>query len=128
MIPALVNAALLIGEPGWLAMAKRAFDVVVREMTRGERLGHSWRAGRLVFPGPSSAFAPMTRAALALYEATGEDAYLERALAWQSALDRHYADPQGGYFLTADDAEGLVLRPRSTTDDALPNPNPLAAQ
>ena len=34
----------------------------------------------------------------------------------------------GGYFLTADDAEGLVLRPDSTTDDATPNPNGVAAQ
>jgi uncharacterized protein YyaL (SSP411 family) len=128
MIAALVNAGLLIGEPGWLDMARRAFDFIAREMTRGDRLGHSWRAGRLLFPGLSSDFAAMGRAALALHEATGERAYLERALAWQSALDRHYADPQGGYFLTADDAEGLVLRPRSTTDDALPNPNALVAQ
>jgi len=128
MIAALVNAGLLIGEPGWLAMARRAFDFVAREMTRDDRLGHSWRAGRLLFPGLSSDFAAMIRAALALYEATGERPYLDRALAWQSALDRHYADPQGGWFLTADDAEGLVLRPRSTTDDALPNPNALAAQ
>jgi hypothetical protein len=128
MIAALVNAGLLIGEPGWLAMARRAFDFVAREMTRGDRLGHSWRAGRLLFPGLSSDFAAMIRAALALHEATGEGSYLDRALAWQSALDRHYADPQGGYFLTADDAEGLVVRPKSTIDDALPNPNALVAQ
>ncbi len=98
-------------------------------MTRGDRLGHSWRDGRLMFPGLSSDFTAMIRAALALYEATGERAFLDRALAWQSALDRHYADGQGGgYFLTADDADGLVVRPKSTTDDALPNPNGLAAQ
>jgi uncharacterized protein YyaL (SSP411 family) len=129
MIAALVNAGLMIGESGWLAMARRAFDFVAREMTRGDRLGHSWRAGRLLFPGLSSDFAAMIRAALALHEATGDGAYLDRALAWQSALDRHYGDPQGGgYFLTADDAEGLVVRPKSTIDDALPNPNALAAQ
>src|SRR6266511_311051 len=68
-------------------------------------------------------------AALALHEATGEHAYLERSLAWQATLDRHYANPDnGGYFLTADDAEGLVVRPSATTDDATPNPNALAAQ
>jgi uncharacterized protein YyaL (SSP411 family) len=71
----------------------------------------------------------MIRAALALHEATGEAAYLERALAWQGTLDRHYANGDtGGYFLTADDAEGLVVRPGSTSDDATPNPNALAAQ
>ncbi len=71
----------------------------------------------------------MIRAALALHEATGESGYLERALDWQAGLDRHYANPQtGGYFLTADDAEGLVVRPNSTADEATPNPNAVAAQ
>ena len=71
----------------------------------------------------------MIRAALALYEATGDHAYLERALAWQGTLDRHYANPDnGGYFLTADDARDLVVRPNATTDDATPNANVLAAQ
>ena len=51
------------------------------------------------------------------------------ALAWQAAFDRHYAnDNNGGYYLTADDAEGLVVRPDSTLDDATPNPNGIAAQ
>jgi hypothetical protein len=71
----------------------------------------------------------MIRTALALHEATGEHAYLERALDWQATLDRHYANPDnGGYFLTADDAEGLVVRPSATTDEATPNPNAVAAQ
>ena len=34
----------------------------------------------------------------------------------------------GGYYLTADDAEGLVVRPDSTIDEATPNPIGLAAQ
>ena len=71
----------------------------------------------------------MIRAALALYEATGQGAYLERALAWQRAFDDNYAHPgNGGYYLTASDAEGLVVRPASTSDDATPNPNSIAAQ
>ena len=71
----------------------------------------------------------MIRAALALYEATGERAFLERALTWQRALDAHYADPDtGGYYWSADDASDLLLRPHSTADDATPNPNAVAAQ
>jgi uncharacterized protein YyaL (SSP411 family) len=98
-------------------------------MTRGDRLGHSWRDGRLVFPGLASDFSAMIRAALALNEATGDRSYLDRAVRWQDALERHYANAQtGGYYLTADDAEGLLLRPSATTDDAIPNPNGLAAQ
>jgi len=129
MIAALVNAGLVFEEPHWLEMAARAFLFVDAKMTHGDRLGHSWRADKLLVPGLASDHAAMIRAALALHEATGEHAHLERALAWQATLDRHYANPDnGGYFLTADDAAGLVVRPNATTDDATPNPNALAAQ
>jgi uncharacterized protein YyaL (SSP411 family) len=98
-------------------------------MARGDRLGHSWRAGRLLYPGLASDFAAMIRAALALYEATGTATYLDRAQVWQQAFDAGYANPDnGGYFLTAANAEGLVVRPGATSDDATPNPNALAAQ
>jgi hypothetical protein len=129
MIASLVNAGVLLDEPSWLDLAARAFDFVARAMTKGDRLGHSWREGRLLFPGLASDFAAMIRAALALYEATRQGGYLERALAWQRALDAHYTNAvTGGYFLTADDAEGLVVRPAATYDDATPNPNSIAAQ
>ncbi len=129
MIAALANAGVLLDEPRWIDLAHRAFAFVAEAMTRGDRLGHSWRDGRLLFPGLASDFALMIRAALALYEATTDAPYLDQALAWQHAFDRHYANPEnGGYFLTAADAEGLVVRPSSTTDDATPNPNAVAAQ
>ncbi len=127
MIAALANASLMFDEPSWLDMAARAFDFVAKTMTRGDRLGHSWRQGQLKFPGLASDFAAMIRAALALYEATGEKPYLDQALTWQHALDRDYADA-GTYYLTAADAEGLVIRPASTADEATPNHNAVAAQ
>jgi uncharacterized protein YyaL (SSP411 family) len=129
MIAGLVNAGVAFDEPGWIEMAARAFLCVDGRMAHGDRLGHSWREGKLLVPGLASDHAAMIRAALALHEATAEHGYLERALAWQGTLDRHYGNPDnGGYFLTADDAEGLVVRPGATTDDATPNPNALTAQ
>ncbi|MEA2990518.1 MAG: uncharacterized protein QOG83_3229, partial [Alphaproteobacteria bacterium] len=129
MIAALANAGVAFDEPAWIELAARAFACIAANMTRGDRLGHSWRAGKLLFPGLASDHANMIRAALALFEAGGERSHLDRALAWQAALDRHYANPDtGGYFLTADDAEGLVVRPNSTSDEATPNPNGVAAQ
>jgi uncharacterized protein len=129
MIAGLVNASILLDEPSWIVMAQRAFDFVAHEMTRDDRLGHSFRDGKLLVPGLASDFAAMTRAALALFEATGERAYCDRAVAWQRVLERHYDNATtAGYFLTADDAEGLVIRPQSSQDDAIPNANALIAQ
>jgi uncharacterized protein len=129
MIAALANASQMLSEPSWLATAERAFAFITRAMTRGDRLGHSWRQGQLKFPGLASDFAAMIRASLALYEATGQHSYLQQALSWQHALDRDHADAETGtYYLTAADAEGLVIRPASTADEATPNHNAVAAQ
>jgi uncharacterized protein len=129
MIAALTNAAMMLDEPAWIAMAARAFAFVSTRMVQNGRLGHSWREGRLLVPGLASDHAAMIRAALALAEATGKGGYLEQALRWQEVLDRHYRNADnGGYFLTADDAPGLVVRPGATTDDATPNANAMAAQ
>jgi uncharacterized protein len=129
IIAALAYASLMLGQSSWLAIAERAFGFVARTMTRGDRLGHSWRAGQLKFPGLASDFAAMIRAAIALYEATGQPSYLDRALAWQRALDHDYSNAETGtYYLTATDAEGLIIRPAATMDDATPNHNAVAAQ
>jgi uncharacterized protein len=128
-IAALAHAGCQFDEPSWIKLASRAFTFIAEAMTREDRLGHSWRAGRLLFPGLGSDSAAMIAAALALFEATGEGAYLEHARRWQHALDRHHGDPDGpGYFLTADDAEGLVVRPRSLADEATPNLHATTAQ
>jgi uncharacterized protein YyaL (SSP411 family) len=129
MIAALANAGSMFDEPHWLELARRAFDFVANSMTHGDRLGHSWRQDKLKFPGLASDYAAMICAALALYEATGSAGFLDRALQWQQALDRDYANADiGTYYLTAADAEGLVVRPAATTDEATPNHNAVAAQ
>jgi uncharacterized protein len=129
MIAALANAGAMLRETSWIDVAKRAFAFVTAEMCVEDRLGHSWRDGNLLRPGLASDHAAMIKAAVALYEATGIREYLGRALQWQIALDRHYIDREtGGYYLAADDAEGLVVRPASLIDEATPNPNGVAAQ
>jgi uncharacterized protein YyaL (SSP411 family) len=109
-------------------MAERAFGFISTAMTRDDRLGHSFRDGKLLFPGLASDFAAMSRAALALFEVTQKRDYLDSAISWQEALERWHAEVGKGYFLTATDAEGLVIRPHATTDDATPNHNGVIGQ
>ncbi|TBW35802.1 thioredoxin domain-containing protein [Siculibacillus lacustris] len=126
MIHALALAARRLDRPDWLDRATAAYRFIAESMTRGDRLGHCWRAGRLLYPGLSGDHAHMIRAALTLYETTRAAGYLDDALRWARALERHHADPSGGWFVTADDAEALIVRPRSAKDDAVPNPNAVA--
>ncbi len=128
MIHGLTLAARRLDRADWLEMARRAYRFVADEMGRGDRLAHAWRDGRSVYPGLSSDYAQMARAAVTLHETTREPAFLADALRWMTALDRHHADPAGGWYLTADDAEALIVRPATAKDEATPNPNAVAIE
>jgi uncharacterized protein YyaL (SSP411 family) len=124
MIAALAKAAPVFREPAWLEAAETAFRFVVEHMTEGGRLKHAWRHGRLRHPATLDDYANLYEAALALYETTGLHDYLAQAEAWTQVLDAYYWDPEGGgYFLTADDTERLIVRTKNAYDSAVPSGN-----
>jgi uncharacterized protein YyaL (SSP411 family) len=124
MIAALARASLVFDEASWLDAARRAFAFVDGEMRRDGRLYHAFRAGQLKHPGTLDDYANMIDAALALFEATGEDAYLGRAREWVGAVERHFVDPDhGGYFFTADDVADVIVRTKTAADNATPAGN-----
>ncbi|MBX6322708.1 MAG: thioredoxin domain-containing protein [Rhodospirillaceae bacterium] len=124
MIAALAEASQAFAEPTWLAAAAEAFAFVRETMARDGRLFHSWRRGVARHAATLDDYAQMIRAALALHEATGEATYLAAAQEWVAVLDRYYWDAaEGGYFMTADDADDVLLRPKSAVDAATPAGN-----
>ncbi len=129
MIAALVRAGLALDRLDWSPIAERAFRFVASTMARDGRLGHSWRAGSLIYPGFALDHAAMMRAALTLHEATGEGAYLEHARTWRDVLLRDYRVPESGVLaMTAAGGEGLIVRPQPTHDEAVPNANGVFAE
>ena len=129
MIAALSHAALAFQRPDWLEKARAAFSYIERVHSekgggRGDRLLHSARDGKAQHAGLLDDYAQMTRAALTLFEASGEASYLQRARSWSAVLDRHFWDSQaGGYFFTPDDGEALIVRTRNAHDNATPSGN-----
>jgi uncharacterized protein YyaL (SSP411 family) len=125
MIAALANAAVVFERDDWLAAARRAWRSVMDDMRDDDgRLFHASRAGKRQHRGTLDDYAAMARAGLALFEATGEAAFLDEAKALVGVLDRHFADADGGgYFITADDASDLILRARHCHDNASPSGN-----
>ena len=66
-------------------------------------------------------------AAIALYQSTGEAAYLQKAIGWMGSLESAYADTQrGGYFENDDRTPGLLVRNRNVQDNAMPATNAVA--
>ncbi len=129
MIAALARAGTALARPHWIALAQRAFRFIAESMSDGDRLAHSARAGKLLFPGFATDHASMARAALALSEATADSAMLVQARQWIGVLERDYADPATGIlYMTSAGATDLVVRPNPTNDDAVPNGNGLFAE
>ncbi|MGQ4274309.1 thioredoxin domain-containing protein [Terrihabitans sp. B22-R8] len=126
-ISALARAGHALDRPDWITRAETAFSFVAESMSRNNRLGHSWRDGQLVFPGFATDLAAMARAGLALAETTRKPAYLRQSIEWLDRLHGHHARSKGGYFLSADDGEMLLIRPAANQDEATPSASGVAA-
>ncbi len=117
VITALADAGSAMGRAQWVSAAIKAFDFVVKALGDGDRLHHSWRAGKRGHKGFAEDYAHMARAALALWEATGEQRFLDRAKGWTQTMNEHFWDGvSGGYYMTADDDEPLIARTRPVYD------------
>ncbi len=124
MIAALATAGDVFEKPEWAAAAARAFDFVQVRMTENGRLNHSWRHGVLRHPATLDDYANMSRAALALHAAIGDERYLRQAEQWVEVANRHYWDANGGgYFFSADDTDDVIVRTKSAQDQAVPSGN-----
>jgi len=123
VIVALAHASASFGEPDWLTTARWAFDFVMKVMRGPDgRLLHAWREGH---PGARALlddYASMARAALALFEASGEPRDLDAARALAAEALDLFGDGSGGVYLTARDAADVPgARPRQTHDGASPS-------
>ena len=122
-IAALARASAVFDEPDWLATARAAFAFVIGTMRDGDgRLLHAWREGRAGARGMLDDYASMARAALTLFEATGDPADLEAARRLAGDALNLFGDGEGGVFLTAADAADIpAARPRHAHDGATPS-------
>jgi uncharacterized protein YyaL (SSP411 family) len=119
---ALVEAGVVMKEPSWVEAARRCAEHVLDLHLVDDRLRRSSLAGAV---GTAEAVADdhgnLAEGLLALHQATGEPQWLTAAgVVLEAALDR-FADPDGGFHDTADDAEELYFRPRSGADNAEPS-------
>jgi uncharacterized protein YyaL (SSP411 family) len=128
MIAALAKAGAALGEPSYVEAARRAAAFVLDTMAdSGGRLLHRYREGEAAIPGHLDDHAYLVWGLLELYEATFETAYLSDAVAMNRTMLDHFWDvEEGGLFLTADDAEELLVRQKETYDGAMPSGNSVA--
>lgn len=122
-IAALVKAGCVFGEPGWVALARGLFEALWAAMGQADgRIAHAMRHGKISAAGLLEDQAGMIRAALTLYQATGESAFLARAEGVLAATETHFGDRAGAFYMSADDA-GDVYAPRGRSVQDGPAPS-----
>ena len=128
MIAAMCSLYRVSGKDAYLHAAKQADRFISKNLCEGDTLVVSFRNGRRGVKGFLDDYAAYAFAQLALYGATLDRAYLNRALHLREGINRNFLDEtNGGYYLYGKTHETLILRPKETYDGAVPSGNALMA-
>ncbi len=128
MISAFARAAWAFDEPRYADLGSNAALFVLREMRDDGALLRTYKSGQKSSTSFLDDYSFMIAACLDLYEATAKEAWLKHALELQATQDARYADTQdGGYFMTPNDGEELLVREKPANDGAVPSGNSVAA-
>ena len=128
MIASFARAGRVFGNSKYVDTAVRAFEFIdTRMRAKDGRLYHSWFEGKAGAAALLDDYVFMAWSAVELYRATYEPEYLVKAKEWMRTINEHFWDKEsGGYYMTADDAEELLLRPQKYSDMAVPAGNSVA--
>jgi uncharacterized protein YyaL (SSP411 family) len=122
-IAALAEAAIVLDEPHYLDMAESAAQFVTSTHRHGS--GRLRRVSLAGVAGDADGlledYACLADGLLTLFAATGEARWYELAGDLVDQALERFADGEGGYFDTADDAERLIKRPQDPSDNAWPS-------
>jgi hypothetical protein len=125
MISAMARASSVLDDPRYLDAARSAARFCLSTMRTGDgRLMATWRQGKAHLNATLADYAYLANGLLDLFEADGDADWACAALALVRTADRHFRDERGtGWYLTSDDHEQLITRPRDLFDGALPASN-----
>lgn len=131
MIAALADAACALDERAWLDKAVTAYDAVFSLLVdrSGEFavVARYAKDGRVVGAGFLDDYAYLARAALELYETTGDPRFAVDARALcRSVVARFHDAEAGGFFLAPHEGERLIARPKDAFDHAVPSGGAIA--
>ena len=120
MIAAMCTLYRITANQMYLNAAVKAQKFIEDKLWEKETLHVSFRAGRLSGRGFLDDYAFEVYALLALYEATIEKDYLERATeVCKNAIVEFWDEEYGGFFLYGKNNEQLILQPKETYDGAI---------
>ncbi|NLU72206.1 thioredoxin domain-containing protein [Streptomyces sp. HNM0575] len=122
-VAALAETGAYFDRPDLVEAASAAARLLTELHMRGD--GRLVRTSRDGTAGPSAGvledYADVAEGLLSLYSVTGETSWLDTAGVLLETVLRHFTDPDGTLYDTADDAEALIRRPQDPTDSSTPS-------
>ncbi|MBO6550480.1 MAG: thioredoxin domain-containing protein, partial [Rhizobiales bacterium] len=123
-ITSLTLASDTLGKPEWRELAIKAYNFIKTTMHTNEGLHHSYRLGKCSSPAIYSDYAQIIRAALTLYNSTGNKEFINDAERWLNELNENFwCEDFGGYFITGKNRKDVIIRGKTGADEATPNGN-----
>ena len=129
MISTFAQAAKALDQEKYLKIAQNAADFCLSKLRLPNgRLLKRWRRGKAGLPAHLEDYAFFSQGLLDLYEASFDIQYLKAAIELVDLTIIHFEDQEnGGFFLTADDGETLLIRTKEIYDGAIPSGNSVMA-
>ena len=119
LVTALARAGIIFDRRDWIDIAVKAFDEIVGTLGNGAKLSHVKGVA-----GFADDYADMARAALQLWEVTGDQRFVAQARGWTQELNDHFwSNERNGYAFYSDSADPLFVRPRMVFDNPAPSAN-----
>jgi hypothetical protein len=128
-IAGLARASRALARDDYADAALRAVRFLREQCWRERRLYAVHAEGETRFPAYLDDYASLAWGLLELLEARWDaDAFTWMVELAEQVLDRFSDLDAGGFYFTADDAEALIVRPKTFSDDATPAGNGVAAR
>ncbi len=128
MIAALARAGDIFEDSRYLEAARKAAHFIWNSLrVEDSPLKHRWREGEARFDAQLDDYSFLIKGFLALYQATFDRVWLERALLLQTEQDAALFDEKEGAYFDARASRDLLLRTKNEYDGAEPAGNTIAA-
>ncbi len=125
MIAAMAKASGVFNCEDYMKSAARASDFILDRMRNGKgEMFHRYMGGENAVEGQLDDYAFMVWGLIELYEAGFEDKYLKGALDLNEIAISDFRDSvHGNYYMTGEESEKMIFRPKVNFDGALPSGN-----